>query len=224
MKRFILPILTMLVSLTIFISCSDDDKELFVEQETGEIIIDTYVDGELQKSTKATVYLDGGYATGAGKYKAGDPATVAAYPNQGYKLESFEGGEGRWTGAASYFIESVPLGTTYFKAIFKKQEENSKGILRIKVNTVKCTVVNEFLFEVFGIAWNKAYGYNKYHNPIPSSIFYIEETVPAGDYNFTFHVPSGASEHFLPANCRFNPSSTVRVNAGGTTEVEAEFW
>ena len=134
MKRIIFPILTMLLSLTMFTSCSNDDDP--VDQEMGEIFISTYVDDELQTTTKATTYLDGGYATGAGKYPKDTYADVAAYPNQGYKLESFTGGlKNEFEGKSSYNV-LVPAATKiYFTAKFKKEDvvQNNKLILTITV-------------------------------------------------------------------------------------------
>lgn len=131
-----------MLSLTMFISCSNENDPV-PEQEAGEIQIDTYVDDELQTTTKATVQLNGGYATGAGKYKAWTPATVAAYPNQGYKLESFEGGPNNMhKGSASYYIDAVPPGTTYYKVKFKKQEEAKP--VSLTINFVDKNVQNKF--------------------------------------------------------------------------------
>lgn len=113
MRKILVFCSSILLSMAMFVSCTGDDDSVpdVVEEGTGEILIDTYVDGVLQEpSSYATVYLDGGYATGAGRYTAGTPATVAAFPNTGYTLQSFEGGpDNMHKGAASYTL-IVPEG------------------------------------------------------------------------------------------------------------------
>ncbi|WP_085537241.1 InlB B-repeat-containing protein [Massilibacteroides vaginae] len=141
MKRLIFTLMTVLLSLTMFISCSNENDDPITEQETGEILIDTYVDDELLTTTKATVYLNGGYATGAGKYKGNTEAFVEAIPNQGYKLESFEGNEGKCVGSSSYTVTVPPATKIYFTAKFKKEETQNASLT---INFIDKNVQNKY--------------------------------------------------------------------------------
>lgn len=139
MKRFLLSAALIVTAIFTFASCSNDNEEIL--NETGEIIIDNYVDGVLQNKTRATVQLDGGYATGAGKYTVGTKVPVAAYPNTGYKLESFTGGSNKYSGSASYNVDVVE-GITYFKAKFQQVQVPQNVTLTI--NFIDKNILNSF--------------------------------------------------------------------------------
>jgi hypothetical protein len=126
MRQSVFSMMAVLLSLTV-VSCEKEDtRAVEPAEETGEVFINTCVDDKLQTATKATVYLDGGYATGAGKYPGNTDATVAAYANTGYKLESFTGENNKYSGASSYTVRVASGVTYYFTARFKKQDEKGK--------------------------------------------------------------------------------------------------
>lgn len=141
MKQIILSLVTLSLSICVFSSCSKDEVEEM--KETGEILINTYVDGEYQNSTRATVQLNGGYATGAGKYKYNTIVPVEAVANTGYELESFIGGENNKFKGLSKYDVTVDQPSITLTAKFKQKPPVGTNV-SLTINFIDKTAINLF--------------------------------------------------------------------------------
>lgn len=108
-----------LLFMVLFASCSREGIVENGETDNGKIVVATEVsvDG-VELTTRAA--SEAGYTTGDGLYDKGDPATVAAFANDGYELAAFY--DKRYPsvnlGASHNLTVSVPQT---FKAEFRKK-------------------------------------------------------------------------------------------------------